>query len=74
MLPDKDAAYERVIEIKASKLEPQIACPHTVDNVKPIDEVTGKKINQIVIGSCTNARIEDLRAQQQGLVGEAARE
>jgi len=60
VLPDKDAAYERVIEIKASKLEPQIACPHTVDNVKPIDEVTGKKINQIVIGSCTNGRLDDL--------------
>jgi 3-isopropylmalate/(R)-2-methylmalate dehydratase large subunit len=60
VLPDADAAYERVIEIKASKLEPQIACPHTVDNVKPIDEVAGKKINQIVIGSCTNGRLDDL--------------
>ena len=60
VLPDPDAAYESVIEIKVSKLEPQIACPHTVDNVKPIDEVAGKKINQVVIGSCTNGRLDDL--------------
>ena len=60
VLPDPDAVYESVIEIKASKLEPQIACPHTVDNVKPIDEVAGKKVNQVVIGSCTNGRLDDL--------------
>ena len=58
--PDPDAAYESVIEINVSKLQPQIACPHTVDNVKPIDEVAGRKINQIVIGSCTNGRLDDL--------------
>jgi 3-isopropylmalate/(R)-2-methylmalate dehydratase large subunit len=60
VLPDLDAAYERVVEIKVSKLLPQIACPHTVDNVKPIDQVAGKKVNQIVIGSCTNGRLDDL--------------
>ena len=60
VVPDADAAYESVIEINVSKLEPQIACPHTVDNVKPIDQVAGKKINQIVIGSCTNGRLDDL--------------
>jgi len=59
--PDPDAVYEQVLEIKASKLEPQIACPHTVDNVKPISEVAGKKLNQIVIGSCTNGRLDDLK-------------
>jgi 3-isopropylmalate/(R)-2-methylmalate dehydratase large subunit len=58
--PDPDAVYEKVIEIDVSKLIPQIACPHTVDNVKPINEVEGKKINQIVIGSCTNGRLDDL--------------
>jgi 3-isopropylmalate/(R)-2-methylmalate dehydratase large subunit len=58
--PDPDTAYESVIEISVAKLEPQIACPHTVDNVKPIDQVAGKKINQIVIGSCTNGRLDDL--------------
>ncbi len=39
---------------------PQIACPHTVDNVKPIDQVAGTKVHQIVIGSCTNGRLDDL--------------
>jgi 3-isopropylmalate/(R)-2-methylmalate dehydratase large subunit len=60
VLPDADANYERIVEIDASKLTSQIACPHTVDNVKPIEEVVGIKINQIVIGSCTNGRLDDL--------------
>jgi 3-isopropylmalate/(R)-2-methylmalate dehydratase large subunit len=58
--PDADAIYEQIVEINVSKLEPQIACPHTVDNVKPIEQVAGKRINQIVIGSCTNGRLDDL--------------
>lgn len=58
--PDKDAVYERVVEINAAELVPQIACPHTVDNVKPINEVEGTPIDQIVIGSCTNGRLDDL--------------
>ena len=58
--PDKDAVYEQVINLDVSALEPQIACPHTVDNVKPIGQVTGKKIQQVVIGSCTNGRLDDL--------------
>lgn len=60
--PDADAAYEQVVEIDASRLEPQIACPHTVDNVKPVGEVVGKPVQQIVIGSCTNGRLDDLAA------------
>jgi 3-isopropylmalate/(R)-2-methylmalate dehydratase large subunit len=60
IVPDADAVYERVIEIDASSLAPQIACPHTVDNVKPVDAVAGTAINQIVIGSCTNGRLDDL--------------
>lgn len=58
--PDNDAIYERQIEIDLDKLEPQIALPHTVDNVKAVSEVEGVKINQIVIGSCTNGRLDDL--------------
>ena len=58
--PDEDAKYCRVVEIDASSLTPQVACPHTVDNVKPIAEVAGTKIEQVVIGSCTNGRIDDL--------------
>jgi len=58
--PDPDAAYDRVIEIDAAKLAPQIACPHTVDNVKAVEEVAGTAIQQIVIGSCTNGRLDDI--------------
>lgn len=59
--PDENAVYERVIEIDVSEIGPQIACPHTVDNVKTVKEVNDKKINQIVIGSCTNGRLDDLK-------------
>ena len=58
--PDADAAYERTIELDVSDLEPQIACPHTVDNVHPLANVAGRKVHQIVIGSCTNGRLDDL--------------
>jgi len=58
--PDPDAAYDQVIQIDVSQLDPQIACPHTVDNVKPVQEVAGKEIQQIVIGSCTNGRLDDI--------------
>ena len=67
--PDADAVYDQVLEIDAAKLEPQIACPHTVDNVKPIGEVKGKKLNQIVIGSCTNGRLDDLEVAARILKG-----
>ncbi len=63
--PDPDAVYEQVIEIDASKLEPQIAFPHTVDNVKPVGAAKGIKIQQIVIGSCTNGRLDDLAVAAQ---------
>ena len=60
VLPDADAVYEQIIEIDAATLAPQIAKPHMVDNVSPIGEVEGVKLNQIVIGSCTNGRLDDL--------------
>jgi len=56
-----DGPYEKEFEFDVSGLSPQIACPHTVDNVKDVEEVEGKKINQAVLGSCTNGRLEDLR-------------
>lgn len=60
VVPDADARYERILTIDVSELTPQIACPHTVDNVKPIDKINHVKVNQIVIGSCTNGRLDDL--------------
>lgn len=68
-LPDADAVYDRVIEIDAATLDPQIACPHTVDNVKPIQDVAGKAVDQIVIGSCTNGRLDDIEAAASILKG-----
>jgi 3-isopropylmalate/(R)-2-methylmalate dehydratase large subunit len=62
VVPDADAAYVRTVEIDAATLEPQIACPHTVDNVKPIGQVAGTRVHQVVIGSCTNGRLDDLEA------------
>lgn len=66
---DPGAAYAQVIEIDAATLVPQIACPHTVDNVKPVDQVAGTKIQQVVIGSCTNGRLDDLEIAAQLLEG-----
>lgn len=60
IFPDADATYVQTVTIDASKLEPQIACPHVVDNVKPLAAVAGKKIDQVFIGSCANANYDDL--------------
>ena len=57
---DADATYERTIKVDVSELEPLVACPHTVDNVKPVSAVAGKPVQQVVIGSCTNGRLDDL--------------
>lgn len=67
--PDADAKYDQVIEIDVTKLVPQIACPHTVDNVKPVTEIKDVKVNQIVIGSCTNGRLDDLEVATKILKG-----
>jgi 3-isopropylmalate/(R)-2-methylmalate dehydratase large subunit len=58
---DEDASYRMVQDVPVDDLEPQIACPHKVDNVKPISEMAGTKIDQSFIGSCTNGRLEDLK-------------
>jgi 3-isopropylmalate/(R)-2-methylmalate dehydratase large subunit len=65
---DKDALLETV-DIDVSDLEPQIACPHNVDNVKSISDIAGTPIDQVFLGSCTNGRIEDLRAAARILKG-----
>jgi len=67
--PDPDAVYDQVIEIEASRLEPQIACPHTVDNVKPVGAVAGTRVHQVVLGSCTNGRLDDLEVAANILAG-----
>jgi 3-isopropylmalate/(R)-2-methylmalate dehydratase large subunit len=61
LLPDADAEYVETHEIDLSTLEPQVALPHSPDNVKPLSATKGLKIHQALLGSCTNARIEDLR-------------
>ncbi len=59
---DPHAEYEEIIEFEVGGLEPQVACPHFVDNVKPVSDVKGIEIDQVFLGSCTNGRLEDLRA------------
>ena len=58
---DKNARYTEIKEYDISKLEPQVACPHLPSNVKPVSALKGVKVDEVVIGSCTNGRISDLR-------------
>ncbi len=69
IMPDEDAVYEDVIEIDVSSLSPQVACPHIPENTRPVEEVEGTHVDQVVIGSCTNGRISDLRAAAKILQG-----
>lgn len=66
---DSDARYEKVVDIDLAGLAPQVACPHTVDNVVPVDNVTGRKIHDAFLGSCTNGRLEDLEIAAEILKG-----
>jgi 3-isopropylmalate/(R)-2-methylmalate dehydratase large subunit len=59
--PDTDATYERELEFDASTLEPMVACPHFVDNVKPIRQAGDVAVDQVLLGTCTNGRLEDFR-------------
>jgi len=68
-LPDSDAKYDEVIDFDVSDLEPQVTFGYKPDNVKPVSEMKGIKIDQVYIGSCTNGRIEDLRVAAQVLKG-----
>jgi len=60
LAPEKDAQYASVIEINLSKIEPMVAMPHSPDNVQPVSEIKDYKINQVIIGSCTNSSYKDL--------------
>jgi homoaconitase/3-isopropylmalate dehydratase large subunit len=57
---DENAVYGKVLDVDVSELEPMIACPHEVENTKPIGEVAGTHIDQVFLGSCANAKLEDL--------------
>jgi len=57
---DANAVYSKELDMDVSKLEPMVACPHEVENTKPIGEVTGTRIDQVFLGSCANAKYEDL--------------
>jgi 3-isopropylmalate/(R)-2-methylmalate dehydratase large subunit len=65
---DDGANYRKIIEINVTGMEPQVACPHNVDNVKPVSELD-VKIDQAFIGSCTNGRLEDLKQAHNILKG-----
>ena len=66
---DPDANYQKIYEFDAAKIEPQVAFPHLPENAKPISQVGKVYIDQVVIGSCTNGRMEDLRIAAQVLKG-----
>ena len=60
LLPDEDAEYDETIDINLSELEPLIACPHQPDNVMPLHQAEKKRVQQVLIGSCTNASYADI--------------
>ncbi|MFH2000126.1 MAG: aconitase family protein, partial [Planctomycetota bacterium] len=66
---DEDAVFSEQLDYDAGDLDPCVACPHTVDHVKAVSEVTGVRIHQALIGTCTNGRIEDLEAAASLLKG-----
>jgi len=66
-----DAQYVETVEFDVTDMEPQVALPHSPGNAKPVSEVTGTEVDQVVIGSCTNGRMEDLRIAARILRGRA---
>ena len=66
---DEDAPYEKTIEMDLSKIEPTVACPHLPENTRPAKELGNIRIDQVVIGSCTNGRMEDMEAAYRILNG-----
>ncbi len=67
--PDPDAAYAREVEYDAATIVPMVACPHSVDKVVPISDVAGTHVDQAFLGTCTNARIEDLAVAAEVMKG-----
>jgi len=58
--PDADACYDRIMELDLNLLEPNVACPHSPDNVRKVKEIAGLKVDQVLVGSCTNSSYRDL--------------
>jgi 3-isopropylmalate/(R)-2-methylmalate dehydratase large subunit len=69
LYPDAEANYERVIAVDLDRLEPMLSLPHAVDNVRPVTQIKGVKIQQAFIGTCTNGRLEDLAVAAEILKG-----
>lgn len=67
--PDADAHYERVVTLDIGKIVPNIACPHSPDNVKTVKEIEGLEVNQVIVGSCTNSSYRDLMIVAEMLKG-----
>ncbi|THB75252.1 MAG: aconitate hydratase [Desulfobacteraceae bacterium] len=74
LLPDPGAAYDRVIEIDLSALEPLAACPHSPGDVRPVRELAGLAVQQVGIGSCTNSSLKDLETVARILEGQTISE
>ncbi|MHA1631206.1 MAG: 3-isopropylmalate dehydratase large subunit, partial [Candidatus Freyarchaeota archaeon] len=70
---DEDAEFSAKLELDASDVVPVVACPHSVDNVKPVSDVAGVPVDQVFIGTCTNGRIEDLRVAGRVMKGRKVR-
>lgn len=69
ILPDPDASYKKTFELNVGSLTPRVACPHSVDNVKPVSEVRGIPIHQAFIGTCTSGRLEEFQVAAKILKG-----
>ncbi len=69
ILPDSDAHYSQVIEIELDKMEPMAACPSSPDNVVPIREIEGKKVAQVIVGSCANSSFRDIQVVSKAIKG-----
>ncbi len=61
LMPDADAVYTRILRYDARNFVPTVACPHTVDNIKPASELKGQRVDLVYLGSCTNGRLGDIR-------------
>jgi 3-isopropylmalate/(R)-2-methylmalate dehydratase large subunit len=69
LAPDPDATYLAEYQFEAGDIEPQVACPHMVDNVKPLSFVAGTRVDQAFLGTCTNGRLEDIAVAAKLIAG-----